>query len=434
MLWKKYATRLERRRSSASQRTSQPDWLLVTAAGQAYAASGRFSDAWDLFHRTSLRDDQDTVELQHGRLMFLTTFIRALSFANRPNVAYALWDSMESCYGVRPDNHTLNVILMTASTHSKPSAAVSLSQQMGWRLRRGSSTISEGAGLDREELFKHIHAELLDQAAPPRRDIGFWWRERPAWQVAREIFREVVLGNWPELVRLEPPVTANPEGYHPLIDWRKLRSSITAQPSSGTVQGISASESHQDVTSDGNVVDPPRILTIPPVSVGKYYDIVPNQRSFDAYIQLLCAHDLIAELPEVLLWARELGILPSHRSLRLGLAYFADIGAAAPFDQAVLGAAGDSPYERLRTWLKEWVPAGYIPTEREIREERALWGTEKDSSMRVEVAKRKRLMNAKYRAARGDLRRKKKGSRWKQALKERLMQGGDTTQRNVTIW
>lgn len=367
-----------------------------------------------------------------GVLRFLTSFMRTLAHRGRPDVVYMLWDSMQQLYGVRPNDYTLNMLLVTASSFSTPFKAVSLSQQMGWRAR---ASRHGGTKIDTSDRIANIMDTLRD---PMRftKDVGFWWGDRPAWQTARQIFREVILGNWPELALLPPPAVAHPEGFHPLIGLPRLRLAHpkpSSPPNSPTPQSSAIST---NTTS---------LARIPRVTVGKYYDIIPTQRSFDAYIRLLCEHGLEAEIPEALLWQRELGILPSHRSLRIALMHFSAVGTSAPFDEAVLlkrGEAG-SPYGKLKDWIRDWVPKGYMPTENEIEKERILWGASREHWARKRLAKDQEKRRAKWRRSRKDLRRKGPRSSWKEqtsaAMTEKRradLSGSEATshEARVIIW
>ena len=415
------------------------DWAALAAGGRALSESGHLAEAFELLNEAFLRNrvtsrglETSTVEREarvhdkddisspfatsanslititaaeegRGVLRFLTLFMRTLAHRGRPDIVYVLWDSMEQLYGVRPNNYTLNTLLVTASSFSAPSKAVSLSQQIGWR-RRTSRRGEQGS-----QSSNRI-TEILNALRDPVRSakgVGFWWRDRPAWQTAREIFREVILGNWPELALLPPPAVAHPEGFHPLIDFPRLRI-FPPRPSS-----LSNSLTSQLPASSARATS---LARIPRVTVGKYYDIIPTQRSFDAYIRLLCEHGLEAEIPEALLWQRELGILPSHRSLRMALLHFSAVGTSAPFDEAVLLKHGgaDSPYGKLKTWISDWVPKGYMPTENEIGKERMLWGTDKDHWARQQLVRCMDSRRALWRRSRKDLRKKGPGKFWKE--------------------
>lgn len=461
LVWKKFIVSSSINGTNSSglpDQTLQLDWVAVTAAGRALLESGRVGEAWELFNQASrslelvsskIRANSGTLlrnppslgsptpppsleepsaslastadstmtsctradaghDAAEGRLKFLTTFMRTLAHRRRPDIIYALWDTMERHYSVRPNNHTLNTLLVTASSFSKPSQAVSLSQQMGWRSSIFRHRSPEEIDLEGSPSQEHIKASLLDKERASRRDVGFWWHDKPAWQIARLIFRDVVLGNWPELASLDPPVIAHPDGFHPLIDLPYLRT--TLRPKSAYVS--TGSQKHSLLDNEG--VTGYDNYTIPHITVGRYYDIIPDQRSFDAYMQLLCAHDLASEIPETLMWQRELGILPSHRSLRLAFVHFSAVGTSAPFDEAVLlkHGAADSPYGQLKRWVKEWVPEGYMPSEKDIERERRIWGTEKNHWARQELAKDMNRRRAKWRRSRKDL-RKAPGEAWK---------------------
>ena len=423
------------------------DWAAISAGGRALADSGRVGEALDLimegvdrggvsweaesagkrremktFSRElrgrrgfEVEGENDGVSMSDlsssnsSRTVlvllasFFASYMRTMAHRHRPDVVYALWDALAvsststtlPSLPIKPTNLMLNTVLMTASSFSTEDCAIHLSQQFGWRMKRSSST-TEPATLD------DIRVLLDDAIKPAQKDVGFWWGDRPAWQVARDIFREVVLGNWPHLKDVQPPTYVPTDALgggmsvvRPLFDFSKSSSSPTRSknPSKEAAQSPSSSAFQS-------------LSTHPlPTSPYPYPSIIPDHRSFDAYIRLLCTHGLEAELPLTLAWMRELGIRPSQRSIRLALVRFETVGMSAPFDEVVLeplfssssvdssskerinrwaarkGLHDDdtplehanSPYAHLWRWIRDWVGPRNFPSGGALLAEKKLW-------------------------------------------------------------
>ena len=421
----------------------EPDWAAISAGGRVLADSGRLGEAfelvmesvdrWDVSWESELirkrremkafsrelrgrrgfeveGESGGTVSsgLNSSRSMilifasFFASYMRTLAHRRRPDVVYALWDAVAvpststtlPSFPIRPTNLMLNTALMTASSFSTEDCAIHLSQQFGWRLKRSSNSAESSSLAD-------IRVLLDDTTKPTQKDVGFWWGERPAWQVAREVFREVVLGNWPHLKDVQPPAYVPTDALgggmsvvRPLFDFSKSSSPPTKSKNSNNDTAQPSSSSAYQSLSDHPL----------PTSPYPYPSIILDHRSFDAYIRLLCTHGLEAELPLTLAWMRELGIRPSQRSIRLALVRFETVGMSAPFDEVVLEPLfssssvdkgskerinrwasrrgledtisvenGNSPYAHLWRWVREWVGPRTFPSGGALLAEKKLW-------------------------------------------------------------
>ena len=313
-------------------------------------------------------------------IVLLTDYIRILGHLGRPDVAYVLWDNMERVYGVRPNDHTLNTIILAASSNSTRRSAKGMLDMLGWNWNfRGTSFGATGKEEGAEELSKRIRVMLMQRRAAGN---GFWWDKQIAWQRVRDIFREVILGNYPSLKHVPVPAVANPEGFAPLMRTKPRSPDSTGSPNRGGLGGLG-------------------------IGIGTYYDIVPSRRTFDAYIRLLCDQGLEAEIPQALAWQRALEIFPSRSTLRMALMHFAEVGSGAPFMEEVIGQSPDeSPYATLKAWICDWVGKNHCPTEFEIAKARAFHAGEPGSPQRLEYDRELEQRRARWRRSQKDLRKR----------------------------
>lgn len=187
---------------------------------------------------------------------------------------------------------------------------------------------------------------MLD--AEGHRQIGSW-KEQPAWMTGRQIFRDVIFGNWPELRDIKSPANAGDDG---IMDIFFRRSTPTPKP---------------------DTKDPlPHPFPLPTShpALGSYHFLVPSARSFHEYIGLLAAHESAAEIPLALAWMRALKIWPTRRTLALALVAFTEVGAPAPIAES----RGGGGYGKLVVWIKDWVGERNYPRDEEIQKARAMMG------------------------------------------------------------
>ncbi|KAF9517328.1 hypothetical protein BS47DRAFT_1380463 [Hydnum rufescens UP504] len=313
-------------------------------------------------------------------VVLLTDYIRILGHLGRPDVAYMLWDNMEAIYGVRPNDQTLNTILLAASSYSTRESARGMLDMLGWNwTSRRPSLGATSKEEDAEELSGRIRTILMQKRTSGN---GFWWGSQIAWQRARDIFREVILGNYPSLKHVPIPAVANPDGFAPLLKAKFASSDARGSSNEGGLGRLG-------------------------IGIGTYYDIVPSRRAFDAYMRLLCNHGLESEIPQALAWQRALEIFPSRNTLRMALMHFAEVGSGAPFMEELIGQSPDeSPYGTLKAWIYDWVGKKHCPTEFEIAKARAFHAGEPGSPRRREYERELEQRRARWRRSQKDLRKR----------------------------
>ncbi|KAF8332009.1 uncharacterized protein EI90DRAFT_3056243 [Cantharellus anzutake] len=373
------------------QQSSSSGPHFASAAVHAFTANNRLADAFDIL---------DSCGKQGLNVHVVSDFVRKLAHNGRPHLCYYLWDNMEAMYGIRPNDSILNTILITASSFSSREHASRMVDLLGfgWSRSRSDSSMLAKESKSRSPQDHSIYVQSVLKGEVE--SDGFWWHGRQAWQRAKDVFRDVILGNWPELNNVEIPAVANLDGMAPFMPGRPFF--FPRMPKSVNRVG----------TKDQ------------PLPVGPYYDIIPSRRSFDAYMRLLCAHNLADEIPETLAWQRALGIAPSRHTLRLALTRFAEVGEAPPIFEDAKKHIGfnfqSSPIENLRAWIIDWVGRDNCPTERELAMTRTMIGYRdgagtqgKESDEWREYQEMLEKTKTAFRRNRGDLRRKEKRvSRW----------------------
>jgi hypothetical protein len=139
------------------------------------------------------------------------------------------------------------------------------------------------------------------------------WNGLPGWMVGRQIFRQVVLGNWPHLEKVSSPA---------------------------------------DIAFAPPPADADR-------AAGYYPEIVPTDETFHRYIQVLAEHSLEPEIPLALAWMQALKIVPRRTTLAMALVYWGEFSLGPPLVERWSRERSD--HAKLRDWLSEWVPPESMP-------------------------------------------------------------------------
>ena len=394
-IWAKYM--------NTQQRHSNSQFAGATI--HVFAANDRLADAFSIIDSRG-EGGRHTLDIS-----IISDFIRKLAHANHPHLCYYFWDNMEAMYGIRPNDLILNTILITASNFSSRERASGVTDLLGigWsKFRSQSAELAKRNDSRSPQEHSAYIRSVLDREI--RTDDGFWWQGNLAWQRARDIFREIVLGNWPELKGVDIPARANSTGMASLVSGHPF-----SLPRFTRLIKNKDTEYHR-------------------LPIGNYYDVIPSRRSFDAYMRLLCAHDLADEIPEALAWQRALGVAPTRHTLRLALTRFAEVGESPPIFEDAKERIGlnlsPSPIEKLRAWVIDWVGENNCPSEKELAMTRAMIGYHggagaqgKESREWKEYEKMLERRKATFRRNRGDLRRREnRTSRWIKRREEVMLE------------
>ncbi|KAG0694899.1 hypothetical protein DFH29DRAFT_985105 [Suillus ampliporus] len=315
---------------------------VLTRAGHpqdAFYLLNSFMDAQRMSsHPASLLDDKHVAPATHHwiNIIVINEFMVSLLRIRRPDVIFQIWDNLEQLYSVLPNEVTLNILLK---------AAVLATKMDNESVRGTFAHLFHAPAVESSSPIDSI-MEMLQSAHPPS-VVGIW-RDRRAGDVARDIFRTVMYGNWKQLLDVKSPASvvyskdAEATPLYPLVE---LAKSI-AMPFT----------SRKD--RDGQ----PKIITVDAHSPEKkpyhpYPSIVPTDLTFSAYIQLLGLTARSSEISLALAWMRALQIKPSRKTLSIALVFWAEVSLRGPLfeEWAERRNKGESEYGRLVRWMTEWV-------------------------------------------------------------------------------
>jgi pentatricopeptide repeat protein len=248
----------------------------------------------------SAREEQCAIPMS---ILAMNDFMVSLIRAGRPDVVFKLWDHMDMLYGIIPDALCLNNLLDAARVAAKMDD--SFSGVLGELALKNPFRRVPRTATGREEVVDSIR-RILDGGRSYSSGV---WNEAPAWQGAIQTFRQVIIGNWPELKHVGGP---------------------------GRGAGFAGAFEQGDGLAR------------------KHVQIVPLESTFFRYIRLLGGVSMGAEIPLGLVWMRELGIGPSRRTLAIALVLWGEVG-------------GKREYEELVRWVREWVGDEGMPNDEDMR-------------------------------------------------------------------
>ncbi|KAG2111066.1 hypothetical protein BD769DRAFT_1494835 [Suillus cothurnatus] len=336
------------------------DRKALTVGVQVLTRAGHPQDAFYLLnsfmdaqrtssHTVSLPNDKHIAPATHHwiNIIVINEFMVSLLRIHRPDVIFQLWDHLEQLYSVRPSEVTLNILLDAAM----------LATKMDNESVRGTfahlfhmPTVESSSPVD-------LIMEQLQSAHPPP-VVGIW-RTRRASDVARDIFRTMIYGNWKKLIDVEAPASAvhsKDAETTPLYPLVELAKSITVPFSTRKDHNVQPNIITADVHSSEKKPYNP------------YLSIVPTDLTFSAYIKLLGFTARASEISLALAWMRALQINPSRKTLSIALVFWAEVSLRGPLfeEWAERRNKGESEYGRLVEWISEWVREE-APTEWDIQ-------------------------------------------------------------------
>ncbi|KIJ64261.1 hypothetical protein HYDPIDRAFT_112239 [Hydnomerulius pinastri MD-312] len=279
----------------------------------------------------------------------LHALLTSLLRIRRPDVIFYIFTHLRALYFLLPTDTTLHILLKAAVLASKLDGE-SVRGALAWyipgssaRLFRASSPIPPGAArpdsapdAPRDALASHVLALLSAPAPPPV--VGIWAGAR-ATDVARAVFRGMILENWPALAD-------SARGVVRISDARgRGQEGVFGEIARGLTRGGGAGGSephdhgHEHKRGDGESSSPHGALP----------SIYPSERTFAAYIALLGLSSRAAEIPEALAWMCALGVRPGRKTLSVALVFWGEVALRGPLFEAFWGWRGGRVGERDRT-------------------------------------------------------------------------------------
>lgn len=349
------------------------DRKALTVGVQVLTRAGHPQDAFYLLnsfmdaqrtssHPASLPNDEHIAPVTHRwiNIIVINEFMASLLRIRRPDVIFQLWDHLEQLYSVLPNELTLTILLKAAVLATKmdnESVRGTFAQLFRTPTAESSSPID-------------LITEQLQYAHPPS-VVGIW-RDHRASDVARDIFRTMIYGNWKELRHVKPPAfvvhSKNPEAapLYPLVELaQSISMPFSTRKDHNAQTNIIIADTHY----------PEKELQHP------YPCIVPTDRTFLAYIKLLNFSGRASEISLTLAWMRALQIKPSRNTLSIALVLWAEVSLRGPLfeEWAARRNKGESEYGRLVEWITDWA-GNKTPREWDIQKALRAVATMRDSS------------------------------------------------------
>lgn len=349
------------------------DRKALTVGIQVLARAGQPQDAFYLLnsfmdaqrtssHPASLPNDKHIAPAVHHWIntIVINEFMVSLLRIRRPDVIFQLWDHLEQLYSVLPNEATLNILLKAAVLATKMDNE-SVRGTFAHLFHTPTAESSNPVDLIMEQL----------QSAHPPSVVGIW-KDRRAGDVARDIFRTIMYGNWKRLLDVKAPVSvvhsknAEATPLYPLVELAKsITIPFSTRKERDAQLGIIPADVHL-----------PEKKPYHP-----YLSIVPTDLTFSTYIQLLGFTGRASEISLTLAWMRALQINPSRNTLSIALVFWAEVSLHGPLfeEWAERRKKGESEYGRLVRWMTEWV-GEEAPTESDIQKALRAVAKMRDSS------------------------------------------------------
>ncbi|KLO17719.1 hypothetical protein SCHPADRAFT_867553 [Schizopora paradoxa] len=314
------------------------DAAAMTVGMDVLVGSGRALEAFEVIVKHSTPDKYVSKRKQMAErdTALINALMSALEEHGWSTAVFYCWDAFHPLFGVQPDAISLTILLRAARVAERKDGSIrGLLGHIGmynpFRSEDANSSLL-APFLSAEELEERIRACMSSSL----------WEGTPAGFKALELFRSVLLGNFPHLKGLRPPAKAV---------WSD--NSNDASPLGDVARGLGLSQP-KNRNSLLSCDDLPIL----------HPQISPDERTFHAYIELLGSQRRSSEIPLTLAWMRGLDLEPRKETIGLALVLFAEVSLRGP----LLETYGDiSEYKRLVAWLTQWLGERKIPNEAQLR-------------------------------------------------------------------
>ncbi|TFK48276.1 hypothetical protein OE88DRAFT_1684953 [Heliocybe sulcata] len=345
---------------SEMRRRNMPlDPKALTVVVQVLTMSGNAHEAFQLMDsraaKPALLETKGLITLDIG---VINALMGAVIRLRRPDIAFMLWHHMEFLYGLKPDEETLNKLLEAAYLGCKLDDSLAgfiANLKLKNPFHRSQEIPLPHPPRKRREAIVARIQELIKTSTGAR---GLWNGE-PAWEAARRIFEQVILGNWPRLNEIRPPA-------HPV---RESADALIESPVMDLARNIIRARRERRQQNAAELpavpVDKPPTIEEKAETVSMfapYPQIVPNDTTFRAFIILCGSHGKAGDVPLALAWMRALDIKPRRQTLALALAYWGEVSMHAPLVERM---TGQDEYRKLCIWMEDWVGAAGMPRRRD---------------------------------------------------------------------
>lgn len=251
-----------------------------------------------------------------------------------PGPAFRLWEAACPRWRVEQDDATLALLLDCSRLCADNGFDAGLDTFRG-RLKALASAIKPPK-IPQPQVVNWRQVPFTALLDPPRYS---WHAEHGVqpWQKARDLFRSIVLSNWPTLATIPSPLEHGSGPIGVVADFISPRST------------------------------PPNPQAPLPSPTSKYLHLVPGSASWASFIFLLEHHAAEwddKDVAQALGWMRALGVRPTWRAMATALMHIGEVEGP----RRRVRIRGNIEFARdeeiMRAWLSEWV--GNVPTEEQV--------------------------------------------------------------------
>lgn len=336
------------------------DSIAMTVGMDVLIGSGRALEALDLVikHSTTSETVSGWTRMARRDTALVNALMSSLQEHGWPTAIFHCWDALRHVFGVQPDAITITILLRAALAAERADGSIRgllghISMYNPFRSddpKNVTPTFSSSKAELEARVRSCLRNELVEEGersentdnTPNNNRTSSLWLGTPAGPKALELFRSVLLGNFPHLREMKTPARAvwsdNANDASPLRDVARGL-------------GLAYPENRASSPSGGQPTSP-------------HPQISPDERTFHAYIELLGSQRRSSEIPLALAWMRGLDLVPRKETISLALVLFAEVSLRGP----LLETYGDiSEYKKLVAWLTRWLGESRLPNEAQLR-------------------------------------------------------------------
>lgn len=344
--------------------TRPMDAMAMTVGLDALIGCGRALEAVEtlLADSSKLKSVSRWTRKAERDTALLNSFMSSLQEHGWSTAVFHCWDAFQPLFHVRPDAITLTILLRAARVAERMDGSIRglLGHINMYNPFRSVDELAVTETSSKAALKAHICSCLCNE--DDERDTkantanalrtSSLWSGTPAGPKALEVFRSVLLGNFPHLSEVNAPAKAvwsdNANDASPLRDVARGLGLV----SRGAGTSFAYSENEKSAVSSGGLSSRP------------HPQISPDERTFHAYIELLGSQRRSSEIPLALAWMKELELVPRKETLCFALVLFAEVSLRGP----LLETYGDiSEYKKLVAWLSNWLGSDKLPEDSHLR-------------------------------------------------------------------
>lgn len=314
---------------SVQQRELDVDVVALSAAVKATALSDGVHESVRLLDSWACRPSAPSGRAPRIQLdtFAVNTLLEACKRQREPDIAFRVWQAMEPRWGVQPDAYSL-ALLMSCAGHARdrgPDSGLSLRQAI-LRSFRSEQQLAEDES-EEDAILDDVNTRSLYAVGNVSLLLEQSEHEPFTWRTGRSLFRQIIFSNWPHLRHQVSPLAAAPGG----ADAPGQRFPTTS----------------------------------------RYAHILPDESTFDIFVQMLARHGLTTEIPVALAWMQALGVVPKQATLCVALLHL-DSASGPSRPRRLAREDGQMEWAWLRDdqllarWLQDWLGHDAVPSDDQV--------------------------------------------------------------------